>query len=308
MGYISILMAIPTGKRPALASRFIPLPAVVLATALVVGCGSAAVYEPDSSAAAFPSVRESELTTGSPPEPAVIPTARPRLLLMPSPVPTAASLPRPTPAPVIYLTPVPVMRESRVTPAPAATLAPAPSATLAPTFSPVPTAAPTPPPTSEPTPAPVPTPTPNPTASSPPEPTPTSTSAPTLTPIPTPTPTPIPLDPGIVIECIFFDGVIPRSEADEYVQLRNNGGGVVELKDWKLTDLSDETPEFTFGAYALEPGGRIRVYTNQVHPEWGGFSFGRRSSIWHNTEPDTAGLFSPDGRLVAQRTYPPGCE
>ena len=111
-----------------------------------------------------------------------------------------------------------------------------------------------------------------------------------------------------MIECIFFDGEVPRSEADEYVQLFNPGAGPVELLGWRLADMGDSRQEFEFeSSYTLREGQRVRVYTNQIHPEWGSFSFGIGRSIWHNTDPDTAGLFDPSGELVSRRTYPPGC-
>ena len=73
-------------------------------------------------------------------------------------------------------------------------------------------------------------------------------------------------------------------------------------------DLNEKGQTFTFGgSHILDPGDRIRVYTNEYHPEWGGFSFGRGTSIWNNSNPDTAGLFNPAGALVSTRTYPPGC-
>lgn len=194
----------------------------------------------------------------------------------PHPTPTATALPTPTPAPSPSPTPVPT-----VTPQPTATLPP--TATLAPTATPAPP--PTyPPSTSTPTP-------------------------PTLTPIPPPTPTTPPAGPstGIIIECIFFDGLVLRSESDEYVQLLNSSGVEIDLAGWVLQDTADDTPSFVFPNYQLQPGGRIRVYTDEVHHEWGGFAFGRGNSVWNNDEPDTAGLFNPQGQLVSAKSYPPGC-
>ena len=113
----------------------------------------------------------------------------------------------------------------------------------------------------------------------------------------------------MVIECILFDGLVPRSEADEYVQLVNRGTGAADLKGWRLVDKSDGRPEFTFPeSYMLRQGERIRVYTNQIHAQWGGFSFGSGRSIWNNKEPDEAGLFDSSGKLISHKTYPPGCE
>ena len=112
----------------------------------------------------------------------------------------------------------------------------------------------------------------------------------------------------MVVECIFFDGLAAHSEADEYVQVLNNGTGAIDLAGWKLTDIDDGRPEFVFGGYSLAPGQRVRVYTNLIHPQWGGFSFGSSLPVWNNDEPDMAGLFTPAGALVSTRTYPPGCE
>jgi hypothetical protein len=114
---------------------------------------------------------------------------------------------------------------------------------------------------------------------------------------------------GIVIECIFFDGQMPGSESDEYVQLLNSSGFQVDLAGWVLQDTADGTPSFEFPSHPVQPGGRVRVYTDEVHPEWGGFSFGRGTSVWNNNErePDTAGLFNAQGQLVSEKSYLPGC-
>ncbi len=113
----------------------------------------------------------------------------------------------------------------------------------------------------------------------------------------------------MVIECIFFDGVAGRAEGDEYVQVLNNGKGVVDLAGWEVKDISDGRPGFIFEeSFTLEPGRRIRVYTNEVHVEWGGFSYGWGRSVWSNSEPDTAGLLNPAGSIISTRSYPPGCE
>ncbi|PKB57247.1 MAG: hypothetical protein BZY73_04140 [SAR202 cluster bacterium Casp-Chloro-G3] len=132
-----------------------------------------------------------------------------------------------------------------------------------------------------------------------------------MTPIPPPTPTTPTAGPptGIIIECIFFDGLVLRSESDEYVQLLNTTAVEIDLAGWVLRDTADDTPSFAFPDYQLRPSGRIRVYTDEVHPEWGGFTFGWGRSVWNNnpSEPDTAGLFNPQGQLVSAKSYPPGC-
>ena len=210
-------------------------------------------------------------------------------------------------------TPISTLHPSpTATPTATPAMTPTATATATPTLTPTPTPSPTPQPTSTATPVPQPTATPAHT------PTATPTTAPTATPTPVPaptatsTPTPMPVPPAtgghLVIECIFYDGEVPRSEADEYVQLLNRGTGPVELTGWRLADLGDRQQEFEFdNPYTLREGQRVRVYTNQVHSQWGGFSFGIGRSIWHNTDPDTAGLFNPSGELVSRKSYPPGC-
>ena len=126
----------------------------------------------------------------------------------------------------------------------------------------------------------------------------------------TPTATPAPTSSGVsvVIRCVFFDGVVPRLEPDEYVEIANDGDAPEDLDGWRLTDVSDGRPSFIFPAWSLGPGDSVRVYTNEVHSEWGGFSFGSGSAVWSNSSPDTAGLYDASGSLVSTVTYPPGCE
>jgi len=132
---------------------------------------------------------------------------------------------------------------------------------------------------------------------------------PTLHPTPTLTPTVPPLTPGarLIIECVFFDGLAVGSESDEYVQILNQGDAAVNLVGWRLQDVSDGSPEFIFPSYDLPPLASVRVYTDEVHPESGGFSFRRKSAVWSNSSPDTAGLFDPNGVSVSTKSYPPGC-
>ena len=113
----------------------------------------------------------------------------------------------------------------------------------------------------------------------------------------------------MIIECVFFDGAIVNTEADEYVQVLNNAGVSVDLLGWTVRDVSEGEPAFTFqDSFLLEPGQRVRVYTNQVNREWVGFSFGWPGPVWNNNQPDVAGLSNPAGHLISAQTYPPGCE
>lgn len=112
---------------------------------------------------------------------------------------------------------------------------------------------------------------------------------------------------GVRIACVFYDGLVPSKESDEYVQIVNDGETAVDMTGWRLVDIADGSPQFTFPTLLLAPGQSVRVYTNQVHREWGGLSFGSSSAIWNNSEPDTAGLYNPQSVLVSSASFPPGC-
>jgi hypothetical protein len=121
-------------------------------------------------------------------------------------------------------------------------------------------------------------------------------------------PSPTPTGPDLQIECVFYDGVYSSQEPDEYVEIINLGDLPASLDGWTLSDIDDGAPIFVFTPGFVAPGGVIRVYTNQIHPEWGGYSFGRGTAIWNNGDPDIAGLADPDGVVVSTKTYPPGCD
>ena len=113
---------------------------------------------------------------------------------------------------------------------------------------------------------------------------------------------------GLQIACIAANGVRP-GESDEYVRIINTGTGAIDLGAVTLKDVDDGTPTFEFPAYMLWPKQEIRVYTNQIHYRWGGFSFGKTSSIWNNSSdtPDAAALFAPTGEMLSFRSYPDTC-
>ena len=119
---------------------------------------------------------------------------------------------------------------------------------------------------------------------------------------PAPTPTPV-AGSDVQITYIFYDGVVPRVESDEYVAIKNLGDTPQDLAGWVLKDISEGYPSFTFPSYVLAPGQSIRVYTNEIHPEYGGFSFDYGKAIWNNTEPDTAVLYNAQGQEVSRKSY-----
>ncbi len=108
--------------------------------------------------------------------------------------------------------------------------------------------------------------------------------------------------PDVVISDLLYDGRVARSEADEYVELSNQGAAHTDISGWKIS-AGQSGQDFVFPANTvLASGQTIRVYTDQVHPETGGFSFGSGRAIWNN-KGDVAHLFTAAGAEVATLAY-----
>ncbi|MFD9950604.1 choice-of-anchor K domain-containing protein [Nonomuraea sp. NPDC059023] len=90
-------------------------------------------------------------------------------------------------------------------------------------------------------------------------------------------------------------------QGDEYIEIQNLGAAYVNLKGWTV-NAGEAGQDFTFPDFTMMCGYRLRVYTNEIHPEWGGFSFGMKSSIW-NDKGDTGSLRKPDGTVVVTYGY-----
>jgi len=108
---------------------------------------------------------------------------------------------------------------------------------------------------------------------------------------------------NVQITYIFYDGFVYRTESDEYVEVTNLGDTSQDLKAWRLLDISEGYPSLTFPSYILQPGKSIRVYTNEIHPEFGGFSFRSGKAVWNNSSPDTAVLKNAQGQEVSRKSY-----
>lgn len=188
------------------------------------------------------------------------------LLVDPEQVPTRTPTPTPTPTPTSAPTSTRPPSTSTPTQSPA---------TIAPTQPPAPTAAPTQaPPTAAPT-------------------QPPPTAAPTEPPPPAPA--------NVVISYILYDGAVARVESDEYAQVTNNGGSAVNLSGWRL-NAGNPGQDFWFPGFDLQPGQSCRMYTNEVHPDTCGFSFGSGQALWNNSG-DCGYLFNAQGEQVSQYCY-----
>lgn len=108
----------------------------------------------------------------------------------------------------------------------------------------------------------------------------------------------------IAITDIFYDGKVKRVESDEFVEVSNLGFSHVDISDW-LVHADDKGQDFRFPkGTILRSGQNFRIYTNEVHPETGGFSFGSKTAIWNN-QGDTGHLSDAAGKPVSSKTYAP---
>ena len=120
------------------------------------------------------------------------------------------------------------------------------------------------------------------------------------TPEPSPEPTQPPKTTGnIVIVTIHYDGT-GSSEPDEFVEIRNDDILAIRLANWTLRDEANHI--FTFPYYVIIPTFSCRIYTNEIHPDSCGFSYGSSSAIWNNGG-DTAYLRDGNGTLIAEYSY-----
>jgi hypothetical protein len=118
-------------------------------------------------------------------------------------------------------------------------------------------------------------------------------------------------------ECLCYEMVEPN----EYVVIKNISECYVDITGWVLKNMNKLYPSFTFPSCVMVPGGIIRVYTNEIHPESGGyrmvstpaytfleptgglsFNWGP-GDIWSNDKPDVAVLYDVQGNEVSRKSY-----
>jgi hypothetical protein len=104
----------------------------------------------------------------------------------------------------------------------------------------------------------------------------------------------------ITIVNITFDGNGAK-EPDEYVEIQNDSGQPLQLKGWTLRDKAKHL--FSFPEFVIQPDQVCRIYTDEVHPDSCGFSFGfTDSAIWNNGG-DCAYLKDQAGKTIAEYCY-----
>jgi hypothetical protein len=107
-----------------------------------------------------------------------------------------------------------------------------------------------------------------------------------------------PLDP--TASCCTYE----RVEPDEYVVIKNLSTCFQDMTGWVLKNISKPSPSFKFPSFTIFPGGIIRVYTDEYHPETGGLTFYYGyGDIWSNDKPDIAVLYDALGNEVSRKSY-----
>lgn len=162
-------------------------------------------------------------------------------------------------------------------------------------------------PTNTPVPGETPSATPPPTATSPPPtaPPPTATNPPPVVGPPSSTPrftaTTTYLD--IIITDLNFEGDPAKNEADEYVEISNDGETPVNLLGWKL--VSENTGvTFTFPSFIIQPDVVCYVYTNMVDVDsCVNASFGHSTGLWSSDVNECAQLYDSSGHLQDEYCY-----
>lgn len=131
--------------------------------------------------------------------------------------------------------------------------------------------------------------------------TPAPTTSPTLTLAPSET-----LPPNargnVQILDIRFVGSGLGPEPDEYVEFANLGNAPEDMTGWILDNGSPVKKNFTFPKFTIQPNQLCRVYTNEVHSEFCGFSFQSESSIWNNRS-GCARLYNARGLIIDEYCY-----
>jgi hypothetical protein len=96
-----------------------------------------------------------------------------------------------------------------------------------------------------------------------------------------------------------------RVEPDEYVVIKNLSTCYQDMTGWTLKNISKPSPTFKFPPTYILPGGIVRVYTDEEHPEFGGLTFYYGfGDIWSNDHSDIAVLYDSLGNEVSRKSYP----
>ena len=120
----------------------------------------------------------------------------------------------------------------------------------------------------------------------------------------------------VVISSINIYGK-EKSESDEYVKITNISKSPVDISGYSVEDVNSNYAEqlsnggkgakFTFPSDApvLEAGKSVKIYSNEVHNDCGGYSFGCEKGIWYNMN-GKAELKDAQGKKIGELSYDEG--
>jgi hypothetical protein len=112
---------------------------------------------------------------------------------------------------------------------------------------------------------------------------------------------------GISIADIHFDGVVPKTESDEYVIISNSSRDPVDVSGYYIYVATTGTqgPTFYFPKGSVIKGGSsVRLYTNEIHKESGGYSYGSGKALWSNNG-GLGVLKDGNGKKLGEYKYKP---
>ncbi|WP_230968427.1 lamin tail domain-containing protein [Nostoc sp. WHI] len=109
--------------------------------------------------------------------------------------------------------------------------------------------------------------------------------------------------PQIEITNVVYKNKVKKTQSDEYVEITNQKNTPVDVSGWQIASGIGRNKAFTFPqGTILAPTQSVRVYTNEVHPESGGFSCGSGICLWKDSG-DEVRLLDAQGNLVSGLAY-----
>ena len=93
--------------------------------------------------------------------------------------------------------------------------------------------------------------------------------------------------------------IIGVNKSAEYVDIRNNDVGPVDLAGWTLRSERG-SQDCSLGG-VIQPGEVLRIWAMAESAGQGGFNCGFGSNIWNNNESDPAVLINPSGQEVSRK-------
>mmetsp|Transcript_25152 Transcript_25152/g.59326 ORF Transcript_25152/g.59326 Transcript_25152/m.59326 type:complete len:203 (+) Transcript_25152:199-807(+) len=111
----------------------------------------------------------------------------------------------------------------------------------------------------------------------------------------------------IAIADISFNGQVPRTEADEFVVVKNSSKDTIDVSGYSVYPATSGTQGSTFffpKGSVLKPNQSVRIYTNEIHKETGGYSWGSGKALWNNSG-GLGVLKDNSGKKIGEFKYTP---